>query len=178
MALHLRRQAKLWEGFVAGLCGGLAGTVAMTQFQSGWSKAREALESRQDSKKHSSEHSEESDNATMKVAESLAHLAGRELSVTEKKKAGLLVHYAFGTTMGAVYGITAEMSPRPARRHAALSGIALGGSLFIGADEVAVSKLGLSSGPAPLSAHLYALASHLIYGITTGLVYAEVRKKL
>ena len=114
----------------------------------------------------------------MKVAGTLAHLAGRELSYPEKKKAGLLVHYAFGTAMGGLYGIALEMSPRPARRRAALSGLAFGSSLFLGADEVAVNRLGLSSGQAPLSSHIYALASHLVYGLTTGMVYAEVCKKL
>lgn len=177
MAFYSGRSAKLRKGFVAGLCGGLAGTIAMTQFQNGWSKAAQALEPRQDFKNNSSGQSEQSGNATMKVADSLAHLAGRRLSFSEKRKAGLLVHYAFGTTMGALYGITAEMSPRAVRRHAALSGFAFGSSLFIVADEVAVTRLGLSSGPAPLSSHLYALASHLLYGLTTGLVYAELRKQ-
>jgi hypothetical protein len=151
--------------------------MAMTQFQNGWSKAARAL-SKNGSQKQSSEQSGESEDATMKVAGSLANLAGRQLSFAEKKRAGLLVHYAFGTAMGALYGITAEMSPRPVRRHAVLSGLTFGSSLFISADELAVPKLGLSKGDAPLSSHIYALASHLVYGLMTGMVYAGVRKKL
>ena len=176
--LHLPRRAKLWDGFVAGACGGLAGSVAMNQFQRGWSKAARALASRQGSEKQSSRESGESEDATMKVADRLAHAAGRQLSHEQKKRAGTAVHYAFGTLMGGLYGIAAEMRPRQVKRHAALSGMSFGASLFVGADELAVSKLGLSSGPAPLSSHLYALASHLVYGVTTGLVQAGLRNNL
>jgi hypothetical protein len=149
----------------------------MTQFQNGWSKAARALSSQDDSKSKSEE-SGQSEDATMRVAGSLAHLAGRELSLEKKKKAALAVHYAFGTLMGGLYGIAAETQPRKVRRHNALSGMTLGTSLFVGADEIAVPKLGLSRGPAPLSSHLYGLASHLVYGLTTGLVYGQVRKRL
>jgi len=146
-------------------------------FQNGWSKAARALSSQDDSKSKSEE-SGQSEDATMRVAGSLAHLAGRKLSFEKKKKAGLAVHYAFGTVMGGLYGMAAETQPRKVRRHNALSGITLGTSLFVGADEVAVAKLGLAAGPGPVSSHLYGLASHLVYGLTTGLVYSEIRKRL
>jgi hypothetical protein len=177
MALHLLRRPKLWEGLLAGLCGGLAGTIAMTQFQEGWSKAAQAL-SNGPKRRLSEQSGESSKDATVKVADKLAHLTGRQLSPPEKKKAGLAVHYAFGTTMGGLYGVTAEMGPRSVRRHAALSGLAFGSSLFIGGDEIAVPKLGLSAGEAPLSSHIYALASHLVYGLTAGFVYGQIRKRL
>jgi len=148
----------------------------MTQFQNGWSKAARALASKNDSNNQASEQGGE--DATMKVAGALAHLAGRQLSFQEKKRAGLAVHYAFGTLMGGVYGVVGEMSPRQVRRHAALSGVGLGSTLFVGADEIAVSKLGLSGGSAPLSSHIYGLVSHLVYGLATGLVYAQIRGKL
>jgi putative membrane protein len=178
MRLHIASPTKLNKAFLAGLCGGLAGTLVMTQFQNGWSKAAAALSSKDDSREQASKQPAESDNATMKVAGALAHLTGRQLSFEQRKKAGLAVHYAFGTLMGGVYGIVEEASPRQVRRHAALSGVGLGSTLFVGADEIAVSKLGLSGGSAPLSSHVYALASHLIYGITTALTYATLRHKL
>jgi putative membrane protein len=44
-------------------------------------------------------------------------------------------------------------------------------ALFVGGDEVAVSALGLAQSPAdyPLLSHANALASHLVYGVTTEL---------
>jgi putative membrane protein len=123
---------------------------------------------------------QEDEDATMKAAGKVAEAAGHRLSKEQKKKAGSIVHYAFGTGMGALYGTVAEVGPRKLRRHDLLSGAGLGGVLFIGADEIAVPALGLSKKPteAPLSSHVYALASHLVYGLTTGAVRKAVRTAL
>ena len=48
----------------------------------------------------------------MKVANRLANLVlNRDLSKKEKKKLGPVVHYAFGKTMGGMYGLAAEWKP-------------------------------------------------------------------
>ena len=171
---------ELWKGLVAGSAAGLAATVAMTQFQNLWSKASQKLNGngRQDSS--DSQSSEENEDATMKAAGKIASIVGRELSHEQKKKAGLIVHYAFGTGMGALYGTVMELGPRDLRRHELWSGIGLGSVLFAGADEIAVPAAGLSGPPreAPLSSHLYGLASHLVYGLTTGAVRKAVRAVL
>lgn len=79
--------------------------------------------------------------------------------------------------MGALYGAIAEVGPREVRRHDWLSGMGFASVLFAGADEIAVPALGLSGSPArtPASSHIYALASHLIYGATVGSVRKFVR---
>jgi hypothetical protein len=59
----------------------------------------------------------------MKVAGKLAETTGHELSREVKKKGGLIVHSAFGTGMGALYGTMMELGPRDLRRHALASGI-------------------------------------------------------
>jgi putative membrane protein len=107
-------------------------------------------------------------------------MAGHKLSHQQKKKAGPIVHYAFGAGMGALYGTVVEVGPRKLRRHDLLSGVGLGGVLFAGVDEIAVPAMGLSKKPteAPLSSHLYALASHLVYGLTTGAVRKVIRAAL
>ena len=48
----------------------------------------------------------------------------------------------------------------------------------IGADEIGVYAFGLSKPPTqyPISVHLYALASHLIYGLITELVRRTLRR--
>jgi putative membrane protein len=50
--------------------------------------------------------------------------------------------------------------------------------VWLGADEIGVPALGLSGPPTqyPLSVHLYALASHLVYGFTTELVRRTLRR--
>jgi hypothetical protein len=116
----------------------------------------------------------------MKAAGKVAEIAGHKLSHEHKKKAAPFVHYAFGTGMGAVYGTIMELGPRDLRRHEFLSGLGFGSMLFAGADEIAVPAAGLSSPPqqVPASSHVYALASHVVYGLTTGAVRKAVRAAL
>lgn len=169
---------KLWKGLVAGGAAGLAASLAMNQFQNLWSIASKKLN--HNGKESSSQSEEQSEDATMKAAGKLAEIAGRRLSLADKKKAGPIIHYAFGTGMGALYGTIMELGPRDLRRHEFLSGIGFGSMLFAGADEIAVPAAGLASPPkeVPASSHLYALASHVVYGLTTGAVRKAVRAAL
>ena len=173
---------KLWKGLLAGGAAGLAGTIAMTQFQNLWSKASEKLKDESSLKANSDTHANESESedATMKAAGKLAELARHRLSKQEKKKASPIIHYAFGTGMGSLYGVIVEYGSRDMRRHDLLSGLGFGSALFAGADEIVVPALGLSGSPSegPLSSHLYALASHVVYGITAGTVRKAVRAAL
>lgn len=168
------RKQQLWKGMVAGGAAGLAGAVAMSQFQNVWSKASQKLNSNGGAPVRPAEGSED---ATAKAAGKISEFAGHKLSREEKKKAGPFVHYGFGAAMGALYGAIAEIGPRDVRRHDWLSGMGFASVLFAGADEIAVPALGLSGGPAktPASSHIYALASHLIYGATVGAVRKLVR---
>lgn len=169
---------KLWKGLLAGSAAGLAATVAMTQFQNLWSKASEKMNGKNGSPRRES--SEQSEDATMKAADKVAEFTGHRLTHEQKKKAGPIVHYAFGTGMGALYGTVMELGPRDFRRHEFLSGLGFGSMLFAGADEIAVPAAGLSGPPTetPASQHLYAFASHLVYGLTTGAVRKAVRAAL
>ena len=182
-------QRALWKGLVAGGAAGLAASLAMNQFQGVWSKAKQKLdrgrnngnsgdESGANSEQKSS--AQESEDATMKTAGKLASIAGYQLSREQRKKASPIVHYAFGAGMGALYGGLMEVGPRGWRRHKFLTGLGWGAAVFAGADEIAVPALGLSGAPSesPLSSHVYAFASHLVYGITTGAVRKAVRAAL
>jgi len=173
---------RLWKGLAAGSVAGLTGAVAMNEFQNLWSKASQKLSgdgNRQSSQNESAQESE-SEDATMKAAGKIAEFAGYKLSHEQKKKAGPIVHYAFGAGMGALYGVIEEVRPRRRQRHPLLSGMGYGTILFAGADELAVPAAGLSGKPSqsPLSSHLYALASHLVYGATAGAVRKAVRAAL
>ncbi len=158
-----KRNAHPLRGLAAGVAGGLLASWIMNRYQAAWSKAAEKL---QEPRQQESGQKRESEDATMKAADRAARLAlHRGLSKNEKKKAGPVVHYAFGAAMGGVYGLLAEYVP--AAR--AGFGTAFGAALFVGADEFAVPALGLSGAPeeAPLSSHLYGLSAHLVYGAGT-----------
>jgi putative membrane protein len=177
-----RNRPSVWKGLVSGLAGGLAATIVMSQFQNGWEKASKALEveKKGGSGKSKSASQSKKEDATMKAAGKVASLAGHPLSLTEEEKASPFVHYGFGTTMGALYGVMHEVAPKPMRSNPVLAGIGYGGALFVGADEIAVPALGLapSAKKKPMSQHIYGLASHVVHGLTGEMVRRTVRKYL
>ena len=168
----------VWKGAVAGAAGGLVASWVMNQFQAALSKASGAIGndgSQADGQEASEQQS--NDDATMKAADAIAKsLLDRTLTKPEKQSAGPAVHYAFGSTVGAMYGAVAELVPRTT----AAWGVPFGTAVWLGADEVAVPALGLSKAPVeyPLSTHASALAAHLVYGLTTDLVRRGVRATL
>jgi putative membrane protein len=120
---------------------------------------------------------EQKEDPTVKTADTLAEkIAGKKLSKSQKKKGGVAVHYAFGAVMGGLYGLAAEYSS--VVRSAA--GIPYGAALFVGADEIALPLLGLSSKPTeyPLSKHLSGFGSHVVYGTTLELTRRLLRNQL
>ena len=166
----------LWKGLAAGLVGGLVATIVMTKFQGLASQASKALDEPEgpDTRKRKKENGE---NATTKMASSVSeNFFHHTLSARGKQTAGNAIHYGFGTTMGALYGMAAEVAPVS---QAGL-GTAFGTALFLGADEMAVPALGLSEPPrkTPVATHAYGLASHLVYGLTADLVRRGVRRLL
>lgn len=180
-----RRKPELWKGVVAGAAAGLAAAWVMNQFQTGWGKAKKKLQQRrsgqeqeqEQTQEQSQDDSGESEDATMKTAGGIARkVFGKELTSDQKKKLGPYIHYGFGTLMGAVYGGLSERYPYAS----AGWGSGFGSALFLGADEIAVSLFHLGSNPkrTPLSAHAYAWASHLVYGVALESVRRPARSAL
>lgn len=183
-----RKKETRWKGLAIGLAGGLAATVVMTQFQNAWGKIAKLNSSREDSSSSKNSDSEsavsqaeEKENATEKAASKLADIAGYQLTRSDEKKAGTLVHYGFGTVMGGVYSLGMAISNNRLRRISPLiPGALFGAGLFLAADELAVPALRLSGKPSEsdLGTHLYGLASHLVYGLTLGGVRSLTRRLL
>jgi putative membrane protein len=169
------------KGAVAGLAAGLAGTWAMSEFQGWWSRAVDGREPQSAGGRHDArdwQEKEEGQNANEKVAQAVAtQTLDRPLTEGELAVAAPAVHYAFGASMGALYGGLIEVAPA---RPSAATGAAFGTALWVGADELAVPALGLSQPDADYSVdtHLQAWAAHLVYGVTTELVRRGVRRML
>jgi uncharacterized membrane protein YagU involved in acid resistance len=179
------------KGLVAGALGGLVASAAMNQFQGLWSKLAEREE-----KSHGAQSRQRGlpkggisrelqargkddpgDTAPMRLANAVSvALSDRELTKSEKETSGTALHYAFGISTAAIYGITAEFAPVIT----AGMGVPYGVSVWLGADEGVVPALGLSKSPAeyPLSIHVYAIASHAVYGLTTEIVRRAIRRVL
>jgi putative membrane protein len=117
------------------------------------------------------------DPATVKVANVISEkITGHKLPKDYKSMAGEAVHYGMGASSAAVYGVLAEVAPIVT----AGGGVGFGTGVWLLADELAVPAAGLSKTPGeiPLTTHIYALASHLVYGWITETVRRAVRRAL
>jgi hypothetical protein len=190
-------QQHVGAGVLAGIVGGLAGTVAMNEVQALWSKATDGFQSTSAAGRHDSrdwQEKNEDDNANEVMAQTIAtHTIDRELTEDELKIAAPVVHFSFGSALGAMYGGMMEAVARRRRdvygRRASdidtgvasgiLAGAAFGTAVWIGADEIAMPTLGLSSDrDYPLEAHVQSFVAHLAYGITAEFVRRGVRALL
>jgi putative membrane protein len=180
--------ANVWKGAAAGLIGGLAGSWTMNRFQDVWLRISEdngqsagARSSAQRKERKEAQlaksNNEEQDDTTVRAASAISEgIFDHRLTKTEKKIAGPAVHYALGTGVGGLYGAVAEVAPQVTMG----TGLPFGATFWLVVDETAVPALGLSKPPTeyPVSTHVYALTSHLVYGLTAELVRRALRKAL
>lgn len=98
----------VWKGLLAGALGGLTASWVMTLFQARVPAATFATllgETQQDG-------GDGGEPATVEAAEALSETVfGHALTEREKKVAGPGVHYALGTSAGALYGALSETAP-------------------------------------------------------------------
>ena len=170
-----KQNSNLWKGVAAGAIGGIVASWAMDEFQAAWMRVAATRRSENGAKETGKSHEQEP--ATVKAAEKVSQkLFGHRLENSEKEWAGNAVHYATGGTSGAVYGLTAELTPRVTTA----AGVPFGTAVWLAIDEGAVPLLGLSNGPTkyPISTHVYALASHFVYGLTTEVVRRALRSSI
>lgn len=168
----MQKEGNIWKGLLAGAAAGLVGSWAMDKFQSGWSEVQHNLQDQSGQDKSSGD-----EDATMKTVD----VIGRDVlhvqaSREQKEKYAPLVHYAFGTATGALYGALAERYPAVKKRW----GTEFASAVFLAADELAVPALKLAKPPgeSPLSTHIYGWASHLVYGLSTETARRTIRKML
>lgn len=177
------------KGLAAGLIGGLVASAVMNQFQktigpmlTGEEESHGAQSLQEGSPKHGIGKEladrgigDPEDDAPERLANAISVAAlDQELTEPEKNLGGTLLHYGFGASMGALYGIAADISPVATIG----AGLPYGALVWLGADEGVVPLVGLSKTPEkyPASIHISALASHLVYGLTTEIVRKAVRK--
>ena len=161
------KQPNIWKGMLVGLIAGLAAAWTMDRFQDVWLAVSppDDSEKKKDEGRASADDEESQDDATVKAASAISEgLFEHKLSRAEKKIAGPAVHYAVGATSGIVYGIASEFLPAVTMGF----GLPYGTAFWLVVDEGAVPLLRFSKPPTayPASTHIYALASHLMFGAT------------
>lgn len=183
-----RDEGDVWKGIAAGLIGGLVASWTMNRFQDVWLKlsenngqsagARSAEQGKEyEEKQPANGNNEEQDDTTVKAASAISEgIFGHKLTKDEEKIAGPAVHYGLGTAVGGLYGAVAEVVPEVTTG----TGLPFGAAFWLVVDETAVPLLGLSKPPTeyPISTHVYALASHFVFGLTTELVRRALRRAL
>jgi hypothetical protein len=162
-----QKRPNVWKGILVGLIAGLAASWTMDGFQDVWIavSSPDDSEEKKDQARTSEDSEERQDDATVKAASAISEgLFEHKLTPAEKKIAGPAVHYAVGGASGIVYGIASEFLPEVT----AGFGLPYGIAFWLAVDESAVPLLKLSKPPSayPVSTHLYALASHLVFGAT------------
>ncbi len=141
---------RAWKGLVAGVVGGVVASWVMDRFQYWWLSFDNGDE-RQHQLTHSNEGNQE-EPATVKTASAISEgVFGHSLTDKEKEITGAV------TT---------------------LAGIPFGATFWMVVDEGALPLLGLAKSPTayPISTHAYALASHLVFGLTAEVVRSAVRR--
>jgi 3-oxoacyl-ACP reductase-like protein len=168
------------NGILAGAIGGFAATWAMSKAQRLWTKAVDDGVPDSAADEHDArdwQERSEGQNSNELAAQALASkVLGRRLTRDELRIAAPVIHYTFGTLVGALYGGYVD------RRggHGVAAGMALGTTLWLTADEIAMPLLGLSQPTTrrPLEMHLQSVAAHLVYGLTTEAVRQPVHARL
>jgi putative membrane protein len=115
--------------------------------------------------------------ATARAVELTLEAAGHGVRDSDARaSAAQAVHYAFGISVGAVYGALAETNPRVTQ----YGGVAFGLGVWAAADEVSTTLFGLAPSPddRPPLAHTYSVLSHVVYGLTTEAVRRAGRSLL
>jgi putative membrane protein len=137
----------IWRGALAGFVGGLLAAGAM-------SLAHQMLP-KPDAP------ADEGEDATVKTADAvLRGVVKRPLPEAAKPAASQIVHYAFGGSMGAMYGAVAELVPRVSTG----LGVPFGLAVWLGAHAITVPALGLADSPArrPLANEAPELGLHVV----------------
>ena len=171
--------AELWKGVAAGMAAGLVGTLAMTGFMGLWSKTGELIKDKPEdlSARQQKEQRGEEEPSTEKVASDISQTVfQKKLDRDTKKAAGTVIHYGFGTAVGALYGVLSELYPAISAGQGTLYGTAV----WLGADELALPALGYTPGmhERPVNEHIYGAAAHALYGVVTETVRDVLRSWL
>lgn len=169
-----RGKPSIFRGVVTGIAAGIAATLVMDQFLKLSTVAQKSLEKQKKLAEHESpwqiaheqvqkeQQAAQREDSTEILARKIVEATGSHLDRERKKSAGRAVHYTFGTLMGVVYAVSAELVPEVTTG----AGAAFGTLLFLSADEVAVPAFQLSGPPTatPGFDHLQHWAAHVVYG--------------
>ena len=152
-----RRSSILTDALLGAAAGGIASAVMVPVMRTLHNMERPEAKTHEEMIKPSEMPSE-------KVARKLAEPFNIQLGDAGRKTGATLVHFAYGMSWGAVFGILAERVPIPHVLHGLLFGAVLTG---LSAQVILPAfKLSPPASRYKIDTNLAALGSHLVYGAT------------
>ncbi len=144
----------------AGVAAGFVGCLAQDLFFA-WTRRAAPSAGADDFKLPELEQAEEV--ATQTVARRVVEDLVQRGPVQNKARAGRVVHYAFGSAWGGLYGILAGTFPNAVTLK---GGVVFGLAVWAVSDDLLLPWFKLSAWPHryPVKTHLYAMAAHAAYG--------------
>src|SRR6476646_3239815 len=151
LGLHSGRLERnpAWS-LLTGAAAGVVGTIAMDQFQRMWARAAGrdkhhgaqtlhtgGKRSTRSARRHGGQPADPTEKVSAIIAESVFN---ETLRPDERDRMGTVVHYAFGTGTGALYGLVADRLPWARAGGGAVVGLAV----WLGAEVITMQALGLS----------------------------------
>jgi uncharacterized membrane protein YagU involved in acid resistance len=173
MKMNRTSTRRLLRGITAGFISGLAASAVMSGFQTATKKIGNPMRSRQSGRRKSPRDEPATYKAASVISTKVFH---HRLTESGKNPAATALHYLFGAASGAIYGAMAETWDFSKRGHGALFGT----GLWAVADETVVPALGLAKWATayPAFTHVYALASHVVYGVAAETFRYHLRRAL
>jgi hypothetical protein len=152
---------------VKGALAGAAGTAVMSAFLERAPELMERVGVAPDEASAEPPTPPEQPDAPASPTEELAtRLTEGDLDREERAMAGQAIHWGYGAAWGAYFAVVqSTFRPSPV-----VHGAFLGGVMTAVATKV-VPRLGLAPAPRSREELLTNLGSHVVYGVTTGLVY-------
>jgi len=161
--------ARLVRDLLYGAIGGLVGTAVMDQVTT---LMYYKLESEEGRKREESIGGESMPRAVIRIVSQA--LTGARPSDGTVSKLAPAVHWAYGATWGALYGLAHDRAPALS----AAGGAPFGATFWLVGDEGLPTALGFAPPPQafPVTSHVRGLVAHLVYAAAADGVYRALRR--
>jgi hypothetical protein len=118
---------------------------------------------------------QETETATETVARRIVEGVLERGPLEDRRRAGQLVHLAFGSAWGGAYGLVAGTLPRAQTLRGSL---AFGLAVWACSDDVLLPWFRLAAWPHhyPVKTHLYAIAAHAAYGTAVMATFSGLQR--
>jgi uncharacterized membrane protein YagU involved in acid resistance len=158
--------------FCGGLVAGLAGALAQSAYFT-WTRelAPRPAGDVFDPVEPEQRHEQPTQTVARRFKEHMVH-AG---PLAKPERAAQVVHLAFGSAWGGVYGLVAGTLPAATGLR---GGLAFGAAVWLLSDDVLLPAFKLAAWPQhyPVKNHVYALAAHAVYGAAVAGTFEGLRR--